>query len=227
MLPSTSVPLPPDHSPALRMAAKDSPGHGLVDKISNLCEPFGFLSEVLPTIGPRPLNSDVVELRHCQLGLLDYSKYSAWADAILDDARPNFESKVKSNSPEVMNLTSDAWTETMVPEMALGLLEIYATNEGHCDFSKYPLQIPYDFSQAATVLRAVPVDANGLPRLAIVIIAFKDATLLSSLVQALHLVHHYIIIHLERSTSSAYTNQVIRIGSQYSNVVVVKFGTVL
>jgi hypothetical protein len=209
------------------MATKDIPGYELVNKINKLSEPFDFFSKVLPAIGPRPLNSDVVELRHCQLGLLDYNKYSAWANALLNDARPNFESKVKSNSPEVMNLTSDAWTEKMVPEMTLELLEIYATNEGYCDFSKYPLTIDHDFSQAATVLRSVPVDTNSLPRLAIVIIAFKDATLLSSLVQALHLPHHYIIIHLERSTSSAFTNQVTRIGSQYSNVVVVKFGTVL
>jgi hypothetical protein len=227
LLSSTSISLPPNDSPALRVATKVSPGNILLYKINNLSEPFDFFPKVLPTIGSRPLNSDVVELRHCQLGLVDYAKYSAWANAVLNQAWPNFESKLKSNSPEVMNLSSDAWMTKMVPEMALGLLEVYATNEGHCDFSKYPLQIPYDLSQAATMLRAVPDDPNSLPRLAIVIVAFKDPTLLSSLVQALHLPHHFIIIHLERSTPSSYTDEVARIASQYSNVVVVKFGTVL
>lgn len=227
LLPSTSPYLAPNDSPALHMTVKDSQGNTLVDKINKLSKPFDFFPKILPTIGSRPLNSDVVELRHCNLELLDYTKYSAWANAILDHAWPNFESKIKSNSPEVMNLTSASWKETMVPEMALGLLEVYATNEGYCDFSKFPLHIAYDLSLAATVLKAVPDDPNGLPRLAIVIVAFKDATLLERLVATLHLPHHYIIIHLERSTPSAYTDQVTRIASQFSNVVVVKFGTVL
>ena len=225
--PSTSSYLASNDSPALRMTAKDSSGSMLINKINKLTKPFDFFINILPTIGSRPLNSDVVELRHCHLGLLDYKKYTAWASAILDHAWPNFESKIKSNSPEVMNLTSAAWKETMVPEMALGLLEVFATNEGHCDFSKYPLQIDYDLSLAAAVLKAVPDDPNRLARLAIVIVAFKDATHLERLVETLHLPHHYIIIHLERSTPSTYTNQVTRIASQFSNVVVVKFGTVL
>jgi hypothetical protein len=113
----------------------------------------------------------------------------------------------------------------MVPEFALGLLEMYATHKGLCNFAEYPLQIAYDLSTAEEVLKTVPAN-DSLPRFAIVIVAFKDAAHLEKLVKAVHLPHHYIIIHLERLTSPSYATQVRRIASQYRNVAVVQFGTV-
>jgi hypothetical protein len=188
-------------------------------------EPFDFFEKILPAVTARPLNSDVVELRHCHLAQIDYLDFTTWASVILNDAWPNFQKKIKAGYPEVRDLSKYAWDQFMVPEFALGLLEIFATHRGHCDFERFPLQIAYDLSAAASVLRRVPSNPS-LPRLAIVIVAFKDAEHLDKLVEALHMVHHYIIIHLERLTPSSFTDQAYKIASKYLNVVVVKFGTV-
>jgi hypothetical protein len=114
----------------------------------------------------------------------------------------------------------------MIPEITLGLLEMYATQKGFCDFAAYPLQISYDLSDAEALLRSVPAN-DSLPRFAFVIIAFKDAVHLERLVKAVHLPHHYIILHLERSTSPSYAIQVRRLASQYRNIAVVEFGTII
>jgi len=190
--------------------------------------PFEFFETTLPTIGARPLKSDVVELRHCHLAHIDYLNYTAWANVILSNAWPNFDKKVRSMAAEVMGLSQYAWEHFMVPEFALGLLEIFATHNGHCEFDKYPLQIAYDLSAAEQVLvqssKVLPSDS--LPRLAIVIVAFRDAAQLSRIVQAVHMPHHYIVIHLERLTPPNYVSEVLKVASQYQNVAVAQFGTI-
>ena len=113
----------------------------------------------------------------------------------------------------------------MVPEFALGLSEIYTTHNGIIDFTKYPLQIAYDLSQADMVLRNETAHPS-LPRVAIVIVAFKDAEHLERLIKAVHMPHHFVIIHLERVTPPKYANQVRKIISQYHNIALLQFGTV-
>jgi hypothetical protein len=78
--------------------------HAFLRTLEILESPFDFFEKILPAVGARPLNSDVVELRHCQLPMVDYTNYTTWAIAILNDARPNFEIKLKALSPEVMGL---------------------------------------------------------------------------------------------------------------------------
>ena len=203
----------------------DITDNAFVNILQGLEAPFDFFEQALPHIGARPLKSDVVELRHCNLARVDYLNYTAWASPILVDAWPNFDKKLKAQSPEVMDLTKSSWTEFMVPEFALGLLEIYATHNEHCDFTNYPLQIAYDLSQAEMVLRKVTAHPS-LPRFAIVIVAFKDAEHLERLIKAVHMPHHFVIIHLERVTPPKYANQVRKIISQYHNIALVQFGTV-
>jgi Core-2/I-Branching enzyme len=108
----------------------------------------------------------------------------------------------------------------------LGLLEMYATQNGFCDFSKYPLEIPIDLSNQTEKLKSVP-SSDRLPRLVMVIIAFQDAKHLERLVRAVYLPHHLIIIHLDRVTPLKFERQVNKIATRYSNVVVVKFGMVI
>jgi len=181
--------------------------HAFLGTLERLEYPLDVFAKVLPTIGARPLNSDVVELRHCHLAMVNFSNYSAWAIPTLYEARPR---------PKVF----------MIPEITLGLLEMYATQKGFCDFAAYPLQISYDLSDAEALLRSVPAN-DSLPRFAFVIIAFKDAVHLERLIKAVHLPHHYIILHLERSTSPSYAIQVRRLASQYRNIAVVEFGTII
>lgn len=209
--------------PSSKHATIDS---SFIAKLKNLSKPFDFFIKILPNIGGRPLKSDVVELRHCDLSKIDYGNYTVWASTILNDAWPKFEAKLKAKTSEVLDLNQNTWEKSMVPEFALGLLEVYATHSGHCDFSKFPLQIAYDLRSQASMLNAISPAPKKFLRLVIVIVAFKDSKHLSRIIRAVHMPHHYIIIHLERLTPSNYVKDVEKIASQYNNVVVVQFGTV-
>jgi hypothetical protein len=198
------IPLDNYNSPVSPMTDQANLEQSFLHTLERLEHPFDFFAKFLPAVGARPLNSDLIELRHCHLAMVDYENYTAWAFPTLKDTHLQ---------------------RFMVPEFSLGLLEIYATQKGFCDFAEYPLQIADNLSKSEDVLRTVPAN-DSLPRFAIVIVAFKDTAHLKRLVKAVHLPHHYIIIHLERFTSTRYAIQVKRIASLYRNVVVVQFGTV-
>mmetsp|Transcript_10741 Transcript_10741/g.12381 ORF Transcript_10741/g.12381 Transcript_10741/m.12381 type:complete len:586 (+) Transcript_10741:226-1983(+) len=183
----------------------------------------------------RPIQSDVVELSHCQLDKLDYSKFSSWASVILHDAWSTLEGKLKRDTKEVKGMKKDAWDDVMYLEFCLGLLEVYATHNGDgnikiCNFEKYSLNIERSgdlLSTAETTLRNVPVSHDGLPRLVFVIMAFQDADHLEVLIEACIMPYHLFIIHLERWSPPSFTDHVHRLANKYSNVVVVQFGSII
>eukprot|EP00535_Pseudo-nitzschia_heimii_P013127 CAMPEP_0197197966 /NCGR_PEP_ID=MMETSP1423-20130617/33134_1 /TAXON_ID=476441 /ORGANISM="Pseudo-nitzschia heimii, Strain UNC1101" /LENGTH=630 /DNA_ID=CAMNT_0042651795 /DNA_START=159 /DNA_END=2051 /DNA_ORIENTATION=- len=191
---------------------------------------IGYFSKI-----SKQIDSDIVELRHCRLEILDYSKFSSWAAVILLDAWPTIEGKLKRNTEEVRGLSrSDDWDGSMYLEFCLGLLEIYATHssgEGNgtiCDFGKYPLTIQGDHLLfAKSILQSVPVSPDGLPRLVFVIIAFEDADHLESLINACFLPHHLFVVHLERRSPSSFTERVHRIANKFANVAIVQFGSII
>ncbi len=182
-----------------------------------------------------PLVSDVVELGHCRLDIIDYSRFSSWAAVILLDARPKFERKLKRNANE---MKGQDWEEScdspMYKEFALGLLEVFAThskgegNSSICNFDRYSLSPRgADLLSAASALRNVPSSPDGVPRLVFVIIAFQDADHLQALIETCQMPHHLIIVHLERKSPTSFTNRVHEIANKYSNVVVVQFGSII
>jgi hypothetical protein len=115
--------------------------------------------------------------------------------------------------------------EFMVPEFALRLSEIYTTHNGIIDFTKYPLEIAYDLSQADMVLRNETAHPS-LPRFAIVIVAFKDAKHLAWLIKAVHIPHQYSFGAIGTSEIyQSYEKDDLTVG--YHNILaVVQFGTV-
>jgi hypothetical protein len=75
------------------------------------------------------IDSDIVELRHCRLDTIDYSKFSRWAAVILLDAWPSVAGKLKKNRNEVKGLSRNgSWDDSMYLEFCLGLLEMFATH---------------------------------------------------------------------------------------------------
>jgi hypothetical protein len=194
------------------------------DQLKTLEGTFRFFQHILPANKARPLNSDTVELRHCHLEQIDYVNYTKWAGEILRDAQPNFKNKIAGGLSDVTGFKTSDWEDFLEPEMALGLLEMYATHHGNCDFNRYPLEISADLSNASKIAD-IPLNKE-LPRFVMVIVAYKDATHLKRLVRAIHLSHHIIVIHLERVTPLKFEQQVYDIATDYDNVLVVKFGTV-
>jgi len=182
------------------------------------------------------IDSDVVELGHCRLELIDYSKFSSWSSVILHDAWPKIEQKLKRNSEEVKDLrTRDVWDADMYREFCFGLLEMFATHSNEeekgaiCDFKKYSLKFRrgHNIQSAGSTLRNVPPSGNGLPRLVFVIIAFQDGDHLEALIEACFMPHHLIIIHLEHRSPTPFTERIHRIATRYDNVAVVQFGSII
>jgi hypothetical protein len=173
------------------------------------------------------LQSDIVELDHCSLATLDWDNFTSWARPILNKTLLKIQ---KSNQNDALeNIT----IPVIQQEWTLELLELHATHHGHCDFRRYKPTVPSytpNLQQAASTLRRVTQTIVPPPyhaRVAFAIVAYKDAKHLERLIQAIHMPHHLILIHLERSTSMRYFNQVLAIVKQYQNVVILQFGTVL
>lgn len=181
------------------------------------------------------IDSDVVELRHCRLDIVDYSKFSIWASLILKNAWENIAKKLKTNAVELKGLSrKDDWDDSMYLEFTLGLLEIFAThnsgggNTTICDFEKYSLNIQRaELLSAGSTLRSVPISSDGLPRLVFVIIAFQDTDHLEALIEACIMPHHLILVHLERRSPPSFIDSVKKIANKYSNVAVVQFGSII
>jgi hypothetical protein len=180
---------------------------------------FGFLSTLDTT---RPFNlsgSDVVELHHCNVQTIGYKNFTSWAQPKLKKAIGN------------LNQTTLAGRE-LLEEYILELLEQYGVSKGLCSFELYRPTVPptaQGIEQATAVLEAtqhIPVPSN-FARLAIVIVAFKDPEQLHRLIDAIHLPHHYIIIHLDRRTDPDFQVAVESIAKRYSNIAILKFGSIV
>ena len=205
----------------------------LRDILRDLEPPFAAaLSNFLPAITARPGGSEVVELRHCRLGQLDYDNFTDWAAPILKETKDKFQGLVERRSPDIGDLTMDTYEKQMQPEFILQLLEMYASHHpdgDKCNFGKYSLQIAgSDFSQQTATLQAVPPSKDSSIRFAFVIVAFRDARHLARIVAAIHMPQHYIVIHLEQQTPLEYEAEVREFiaENKYTNVVVCKFSTV-
>ena len=177
---------------------------------------FRFLQYYNPL---HPLDSDIVELRHCHFQSLDWKKYFTWASHILDEKMPQFRA---NQDEQYSNVTA------MEEEFVLELLEIYATFHGQCRFDTGYPYLPASLPLSTRVFPNVTATHDlKYARLAIVIVAFQDAPQLHRLVEAIHMSHHSIVIQVERRTSRQFLQEAQDIASHYDNVAVVQFGTII
>jgi hypothetical protein len=170
--------------------------------------------------------SDIVELEHCSLANLNYTHFTEWAEPILNQT---WNKLLNSEKKEMVQ----DYAAAIQDEWKLELLEMYATHSGWCDFSQYRPTVPSTvprLTQAASTLQriveTVPTPSNHA-RILFCIVAYQDAIHLERLVRAIHMPHHLILIHLEASTPRAYVTHVESIAQNYSNVVILQFGTVI
>ncbi len=151
-------------------------------------------------------SSHFVELEHCSLDSISVSNFTQWASSI----------SRKFNA----TIWRDEWT--------LQLLEMQAVHTGLCNFSRYHTRLPPDLASDQQLRRTAEIPAPpGHARIAFTIIAYQDAIHLERLIDAIHMPHHYIIIHLEEATSLEFQEQVRQIARQYQNVIIRQFGTIL
>jgi hypothetical protein len=144
-------------------------------------------------------------------------------------------------------------TLEMRHELTLQLLELHLMERKWCNFSLYRPTVHGHQAQGTQLQqvsqlppmpqqawwynpfwrRVAPAPKSSLYRLAIVISAFKDFEQLVSLLQAVHLPQHYIVIHIDRHCDLAYRAQLqhwltaTTRYQRYRNVVVVQFGSVV
>lgn len=163
-------------------------------------------------------SSDIAYLHHCNLTRMinNATDFLVFANQSL----ASLFLPIMARRPATF-IADDGYDEARVQ-----LLEQYASGHGHCDFSKFrPTAGSFPFQEAQ--LRRVPPPSNSSwARLVFCIIAYHDANHLAALLEAIHLPHHWIVIHLERQTDAAFVTEVQTIASHYDNVVVLQFGSI-
>jgi hypothetical protein len=195
-------------------------------------------------------NSDIVELDRCDVSKrkeiyaeTEHLLQTAIADTLptLNESLPALFHSEGNNAHH--NRTYDDYLTDMRDEYALQLLELKLMERGQCNFSQYRPTVHDHETQGiqlqqafATLYRHQPslskpfrfVKAHH--RLAIVISAFKDFAQLASLLKAVHLPQHYIVIHIDRHCNLDYKAQLealLATTPEYGNVVIVQFGSVV
>ncbi|CAJ1956405.1 unnamed protein product [Cylindrotheca closterium] len=169
--------------------------------------------------------SDFVELDHCDMISLNWTLFQSFAEPV-----------IQSNLPKraLANDTEGLETTKLRNEWTLELLELYLTHNGKCQFDQYRPRIKrvasiqkagWKLQEIAKVFPVPPQQA----RVVFSIVAYKDSKHLRRLIEAIHLPHHLIIIHLEQTQQGdeSYHQQVEAIANDYQNVVVVQFGTII
>jgi len=164
-----------------------------------------------------PVDSDIVELQHCDESGLNWTTFGSFAFPLLNHSVSSLVSDPLYND----NIRSD-----MYEEFSLQLLEQYAMDHGLCDFSMYqPTVSGHTIEDERFNLELDALESSK--RLAFVIVAFKDFAHLQQLVNAIHRPQHFIIVHLERRCPETFLIQVKQLEQEYANVVVVQFGTIV
>ena len=146
---------------------------------------FGFFRRILLphwTTTAKLLDSESVDLRHCNLGLLSFGNFTRWAKPLLEKVERDYYTQRRHNHTNVQQLTPYEFRTKVLPEFALSLLEMYATHTNTsiastttttgthdaadndplqqqqqqpvCNFAKYNLTIRQDVRQAGRVLLA-------------------------------------------------------------------------
>lgn len=189
--------------------------------------PFSFLPDLLRTywteesrgngygsrLDQKYLGSDIVELHHCRGAFtgnqMNWGNFTSWAEPLVNATIKQLAVKSKDVTQEIV----------------LELLEMYATHNQYCNFDHYRPSVEKDsLALEQTQLIDPP---SGQARLAYVIAMQQDIAQVELLVQAIHMPHHYIIIHLQSKAPPEWKESLMKLSTDYDNVVIVKFGTVL
>jgi hypothetical protein len=199
---------------------------------------IAFLESVDYSITNNILDSDVVELHHCNIThntAINWTDFLVQADPLVQStvtalqqsvsnalvASATTTSAVGGNSAIDSTATTEAMTtnvdsmvqhvlKEMTEEFLLELLEQYLNIHGHCDYSKYRPSVVGHKSQGDQLVQQQQQQSAMAPvhRLVFVISAFRDVTHLTMLLEAIHQPQHYIVIHLDRHCFADYQARV-------------------
>lgn len=153
------------------------------------------------------VQSDFVELKHCNLSAVDEAEFHSKATPLVDTAI------------EALKISTD---EASI-EFKAELLEQFATFERLCNFSTYRPSIPAFVAERAQ--KTLPLSAfNNSIKVVFCISAFKDVDQLGKLVDALPTENAMVVIHLERTVSDEYHQDVLK---RCPSALVLRFGSVV
>jgi hypothetical protein len=195
-------------------------------------------------------NSDIVELDHCDLSTRQeiLAETKDLLQMAMTDSQPALNQSLPAlfhpEGSNAHNRTYDDYLTDMRDEYALQLLELKLMERAQCNFSLYrPTVHGHDLQGIQLQQAFTPLDQHQPSlwkpfrivqtkphRLAIVISAFKDFDHLVSLLEAVHLPQHYIVVHIDRHCDLGYKARLealLAATPQYGNVVIVQFGSVV
>lgn len=194
---------------------------------------FGFLNHVDYSRRGLLWGSDVIELYHCNLQVLDMTNFTIWAAPLINQTMIQANERLlKRNPPE--SLSPESW-QSVREEFVLELLEMRAQAAHLCDFGVYHPALPMNPSGRAEVAKQLQGLASqgaadttfAKTRIVFSIVAHRDIEHLRRLISAISLPEHYILLHVERRCPPEWEIAVHELASSFDNVVVLKFGTIL
>lgn len=185
------------------------------------------LPDVLQPFQKSLTESDFVELDHCDVTSLNWTAFQSFAEPVIQSNLPR-----RTIANDTVGLQAK-----LIHEWTLELLELYLTHNAKCHFDQYrpriirkSTSIKVAEEKLQELVKVVPVPSQQA-RIVFSIVAYKDAKHLRRLIEAIHLPHHLIIIHLEQTQAKDselfYQQQVEAIANDYQNVFVVQFGTIV
>lgn len=202
---------------------------------AKLPAPFDFLPDLLRTyainlrkstseLDQEWLESDLAELHHChsifttprETHRMNWTDFTAWAAPWVNTTMP------KLKRPEIGAEDEDILQQ----EVIVQLLELYGTQHGYCKFYRYRPTFVHGGSAFAATATALQLPL-GHARLAFVIaVRRRDPAHIKRLIRAIHMPHHYIVLHLDMQMDEQTQTELLEIAQDYDNMVVVRFGTI-
>lgn len=179
------------------------------------------------------LESDIAYLDHCNLSNIDPQAFTTFYQVFRLEAQhknPWLNNSIKEDNQIIINQIQD--------EFKLQVLEHFARGMGVCNFlyyqptvPEYAPIIPTSMQQTYQVVENLQSPPQNQARIVYVISAFQDIVQLQSLVEAIILPQHLIVIHLEQRTSPVFVSQVktlvANMNKSNHNIIILQFGSVI
>ncbi|CAB9499516.1 expressed unknown protein [Seminavis robusta] len=215
--------------------ARDDLGSFLHYKLTipdSLPAPFDFLPDLLRNYAEEIrmytseldhewLDSDIVELHHCRSILtserMGWTNFTEWASPLVNRTRYELH--------EANPALSDQQLDNMQQEIILELLELYAMHYGFCNFHRYRPALVKD-SKAFEDTSKLDAPANSARCAFVITVLANDSTHVKRLIQAIHMPHHYIVLHLDQQANEELKTELLELAELYENLELVQFGTI-
>jgi hypothetical protein len=172
-------------------------------------------------LGISRLASNFADVRHCNLTLINTTSFHEFRDAVLQQVKHSIAQKHYD----------DYTMRTLHDDVTLQVLERFALATHCCDLAYYKPSIPRidNLREVQQTIFKIPsTTAPTMARCVFIISVHSDLQQVQELLQAIHMPHHVIVLHVERQVDPDFLQQLQNVLQRdYANVVLLRYGSVV